>query len=39
MNYDVPLVIITFIIMAILFGFLFMKMDRAVREQHRRGEP
>lgn len=39
MNTDVPLVILVVIIMAVLFGFLFLRMERAVTEQHRRGDP
>lgn len=39
MNADVPLVVLVVIIMAILFGLLFMRLDRVVKEQHRRGDP
>jgi preprotein translocase subunit YajC len=39
MNADIPLVVLIVIIMAVLFGFLFMRLDRAVKEQHRRGDP
>jgi len=39
MNADIPLVVLIVIIMAALFGLLFMRLDRAVKEQYRRGDP
>lgn len=39
MTWEIPLLIMVVVIMAVLFGFLFMQMDRAVKDQHRRGDP
>lgn len=39
MTCEIPLLIVVVVIMALLFGFLFVQMERAVKEQHRRGDP